>query len=222
MNRVNEAVKKEIKYLDSVCHDWAAWDGSCEFMETGSTEYEDGNLSVESFVTANLNLIYYVKPKGEVYWGKIYDLIDEKEIQLKAFSAENFSKTYKAIRWVHGSFGSPADLYKRGILLTEKGPLMLAARPIITSENKGPLRGTIIMGRFLNESVLNRLRKETEVNFNLHVCDQELSSGLQQVAEQIISSAKHIVKKQKDNLFIYDSFPSIQDVPAFLTEVIFP
>lgn len=222
LNRINEAIKKEIEHLDDLCYDWGSWDDSYEFVETGSQDYEDSNLSIESFVTANLNIIYYVNKNGEIYWGKIYDLNTKNEIWLKAFSIENFSKLYTNISWDSKSLEFPKNAYKRGILETEKGLVMLAARPIITSENKGPSRGTIIMGRFLNEFILNKLKKETEVNFSIHINSPELSLELKNIIYKITPSSGFIEKATPNNIFMYDSFLSIQGSPAFLIEVIFP
>jgi diguanylate cyclase (GGDEF)-like protein len=222
IDRVNGAIINEIKHLDVICHDWGAWDDSYEFMENGSQEFKDGSLSIESFVTANLNMIFYLKPTGEIYWGKIYNLTSEKEIQLKAFSIENFSKIYTNIKLDSNPSESPANEYKRGIILTENGPIMLAARPIVTSDNKGPSRGTLIMGRFLTKSILNKFKKETKANFNIHVCNSKLSLKLKKIVDQTTLSPKHVVMKTPNNVFMYNSFLSIQESPAFLIEVIFP
>lgn len=222
LNRINEAIKKEIKHLDVLCHDWGAWDDSYEFMETGSQSYKDSTLTFPAFSTGNLNLIYYIKPDGELFWGKIYNLESEKEIQLNSFSIEKFPETFSKIKWDSKSSESLANVHKKGILLTEKGPIMLASRPILTTENKGPPRGTLIMGRFLTESIINKLKEETKVDFSLHVNNQSLSLKLKKIMDQITPSTNHIVKEDQNHIFMYNSFPSLYGSPAFLIKIIFP
>jgi diguanylate cyclase (GGDEF)-like protein len=222
INRVSESINNEIRHLDDTCHDWGAWDDSYEFMETGSQEYKNGSLSVESFATANLNLVYYLDKAGKFYWGKMYDLESKKEIELQGFSAEDISKILMELKWDPNSSKSLADLYVRGIMPTRKGTIILATRPILTSGNKGPARGTLIMGRFLSESILKKIKDETKVSFKLHEYNQNLPVEINKIMEEVTPSSKHIVKESTDKVFMYDPFLSIQGTPAFLIEVVFP
>ena len=221
LSRTNKSIHNEIRRLDDVCHDWSAWDDTYEFMENGSQEYINSNLTLESLITADLNLILFLKTNGEMFWGEIYDSSHEKKIQLQAFS-ENSSWIHTDIISDFNSFEYIENAYKRGVLLTEKGPIMLAARPIITSGHKGPSHGTLIMGRFMTESIINKLKKETKVDFNIHLCNDKLPFKLKKIMNEINPSSVHILKDTYDNIFMYDSFPSIRSSPAFLIEVIFP
>jgi len=45
---------------------------------------------------------------------------------------------------------------------------MVASRPILTSEREGPIRGTLIMGRFLNSAEISRLGETTELTLSVH------------------------------------------------------
>jgi sensor domain CHASE-containing protein/ActR/RegA family two-component response regulator len=44
-----------------------------------------------------------------------------------------------------------------GLLLLPEGPLVIGARPILDSEHRGPVRGTLVMGRWLESDDLRRL-----------------------------------------------------------------
>ena len=56
---------------------------------------------------------------------------------------------------------------KRGIMLTSRGPVLLASRPIITSKRAGPIRGTLVIGRFLNESEISGLASRSHVDLKV-------------------------------------------------------
>ena len=223
LNRVSEAIKKEVRHLDDTCHDWGAWDDSYDFMVTDSQEYKDSSLSVGSFVTANLNLIYYLNEADEIFWGKIYDLETENEIKIKGFNAEDFSDISAVLKLNYDSSDSLENIYRRGVVLTERGPMMLAARPILTSDNAGPPHGTLVMGRLLTESILKKIKDETRANFVIHVNNAELPQTYKNIFEKITPSNQFYIEKENpDKIFMYESFPSLQAEPAFLTEVIFP
>ena len=221
LNRINEAIDKEIRHLDDVCHDWGSWDDSCDFMETGSKDYEEGNLSIESFITANLNLIYYLDKNGELFWGRIYDLEAEKEISLNGFTRDDFSKISENFKWDSGLSEAPESIYKRGIILTEKDPILLAARPILSSENAGSSHGTLIMGRFLSEAVLRKLKDETKVDFSIHINDSDMPEKLKTILNK--NSTSPFIKRENSNkILMYMPYNSIAGNPVFLIKVAFP
>ncbi len=222
LSRVKEAVNKEIERLDDLCHDWAAWDDTYEFMETGSKDYKDANLNIESFATANVDAVYYLDRDGVLFWGKVYDLAERKEIQLSVFSKESLAKLYVSFGFKFGAKDFDVGSHRRGFVLTERGLLMLAIRPILTSENKGPSKGVIVVGRFLSQSILNKLKNETKVDFSVHTVNSGLPVELKEVVHEIHSSSRFAVKHDDDNLFMYDVVDSVQGEPVFLIEVTFP
>ena len=59
------------------------------------------------------------------------------------------------------------ELSMTGILQTEEGLLLLAARPIYTSQLQGPSRGCLLMGRFLSRSLLLSIAQKMSVPFDL-------------------------------------------------------
>ena len=50
---------------------------------------------------------------------------------------------------------------------TEKGPMILVSRPILTSNNQGPIKGTLIIGKILDKSTIDEIIKHTNVNFKI-------------------------------------------------------
>ncbi|MFZ5924928.1 MAG: sensor domain-containing diguanylate cyclase, partial [Bacillota bacterium] len=54
-----------------------------------------------------------------------------------------------------------------GIAVLPEGPMLLAARPILTSEWKGPSRGTLIMGRYLDSTAVQRLAETTHLSITV-------------------------------------------------------
>ena len=64
------------------------------------------------------------------------------------------------------------DDARQGILLTSKGAMLLAARPMVTTKQEGPIRGSVVMGRFLNEQEISSLAERTHVSLNLWTVNQ--------------------------------------------------
>jgi hypothetical protein len=51
----------------------------------------------------------------------------------------------------------------KGLIDTLHGPLLIVAKPILTNDQQGPPVGTLIMGRFLDESAVARLADQTRM-----------------------------------------------------------
>ena len=54
-----------------------------------------------------------------------------------------------------------------GLQKTVRGPMLITSRPIVTSQNQGPIAGTLIFGRLLTERLLTKLSDQTKVFFRL-------------------------------------------------------
>jgi sensor domain CHASE-containing protein len=70
LNRCIEALRRELKHLDTVTHDWAAWGDTCRFVEERHSGYIESNLGPKTFFDNRFNLIYICTPDGKsVIWG---------------------------------------------------------------------------------------------------------------------------------------------------------
>ncbi len=43
------------------------------------------------------------------------------------------------------------------------GLILVSSRPVITIENQGPVRGTLVLGRLLTDAFMAQLREQTQV-----------------------------------------------------------
>ncbi len=154
------AFDREIYHLDILNNDWAAWSDTHSFVAGDNPEFVEANLPVDTFKGNHLHLLYIINLSGEVVFGKIFDETWKNELSLKGFQStfrpEDFLVKHEKL-----------TSFKTGIYPTERGYLFTSSRPIITSERKGPINGTIIMGRFISKSVLKELSSQTRVNFTI-------------------------------------------------------
>ena len=100
---------------------------------------------------------------------------------------------------------------------------MVSSRPIITSENKGPVRGWLVMGHFLNPDVIETLKKQTGVNFKIWSVGQDtLPNNEEAVLHQIGKENKYYIKEQNDDkLYVYTTVPDINGNTALLLKAVF-
>jgi signal transduction histidine kinase/DNA-binding response OmpR family regulator/HPt (histidine-containing phosphotransfer) domain-containing protein len=212
--RCIEALHRELYYLKKLNDDWSAWDDTYRFVEDRNREYISSNLGISTMKNNKLNLFYVCNTEGKAVWGKIYDLETEKKIILNEFPATAMSKTDPLLQ--HNTIESSIA----GVLMTGHGPMLIASEPIITSEGKGPIIGTLIMGRFLGGDLIKTLVDQTRVDFHVWPVIKDSIPARQMDALTHITSDQpvHILDDSKDLLEVYTTFPDINGAPALLVQ----
>ncbi|MBF0614397.1 MAG: response regulator [Magnetococcales bacterium] len=175
-HRSVQAIQRELHHLAVMTQDWSFWDDTYRFIQDKNQDYLNSNLALDAFVNIHVNLLFYYDEHGEVVWGKMVDA--EKQVH----------------EWPDFPANRPDHLLRRherllegnkGILLTEQGPMLVAAFPILTSDRKGPMRGTVIMGRFLNQELIKTLREQTDVFFQIWEEGAELAEPEYEIRRQL-------------------------------------
>jgi PAS domain S-box-containing protein len=161
IERCFRTIRDQTDSLGDFAADWSEWDDTYTFVQDGNTDYIKSNLHESTFTINKLNLLYICNLKGRVVWGKVYDLQNKTYIELREFSTESFKEDHVLLRHVS------AENSIEGLFLTERGPMLVSSRPILTSTEEGPVRGTLIMGRFLDKNMIAHLSRDLSVNFSV-------------------------------------------------------
>lgn len=170
LERVLESVVSEKKHLRMLAGDWAQWDDTFEFVQKRNDDYIESNLAWESLSGASgVHLLYYIDNQDSIVWGEAFSPLDEKNIQLPEFTADFLKENH---RWWLPDNGSDIA----GLLLTQRGPMLICSLKILSSAGKGPSPGRLIMGRFLTDELIEALREQTKVRFNIYPLQPEVSA----------------------------------------------
>jgi signal transduction histidine kinase len=153
VKRCLSALSTELSELDSTASDWAAWDDTYAFIQDANDNYVKSNLVDDTFANLRLNMLLFINSTGNVVYGKAFNLQDMSETPvpqdlLQLLSASDFL-------WHHADTESSLT----GIVPLQEAPLLIASRPILTSQSEGPIRGALIIGRYLNSEEIENLEK---------------------------------------------------------------
>ncbi len=173
LDRIVQALNREIYHLDSLTHDWSAWTDTYEFAASGSENYITSNLNQTSFETNKINLIAIYNKEGKRLWGETRNYETGELLEMADFAKDELPTKHPLL-----SFNTRKPLRDRtvtGIILTGKGPMLIASRPILTSENEGPMRGALIMGKYFDDAMITLLAEQTQVSFQIF-SDRDFSS----------------------------------------------
>lgn len=167
LGRTINVLDHEINRIDSTTKDWAKWDDTYSFMAEGNQNYVDSNLVTVTFETNDVNVILYYDSSGKLAYGRAYDLDQRAWMEIPHyFLGDLTDKDILAIQ--------PSD-YTKGILALPEGAMLFSSQPILTSMGEGPIRGTLVMGRYLDDPKLLKIAEILNISVETRsVSDQSL------------------------------------------------
>ena len=196
VKRVINILSREINTLNTFNWDWSSWDDTYTFIEDSNEEYIKSNLMDQTFIGARLNLILFINSSNQVVFGKAFDLEEEEEIPipedlLKHLLPDSLLTTH-----------SNTDSSVKGIILLSKHPIFITSRSILTSDNEGPIRGALIMGRYLESTEIEHLAQISNLSVNVQKFNDSQSPLDFQKAFSILSEEEPIFIQPLNNELI--------------------
>jgi sensor domain CHASE-containing protein len=180
VKRVHNALQDKLAELDATAGDWAPWNETRDFVLDGNKAYIDNNLLSVTLINLKLNFMIFINSSGQLVHAKGVDLIDEKNKPVSKTLIEHLLGHKFLLQ-----HANPTDS-KTGIILLPESPVLIAAWPISNNEVKGPVHGTLVVGRYLDDKEIQNLMKKTELSISFTRADSsKLSSGL-----------KNLIRKQ--------------------------
>lgn len=212
--RFTQALLREGEALETIAHDWSAWDDTYTFIQDLNGDYITSNLPDTTFTNGSFNLLAFFRLDGSMVWHKVIDLATNEELTLAEFPVSGLSSDHPLLR--HPDVDSAIN----GLIHTAYGPLLIASHPIITSENTGPILGTLMFGRFLTEQLMEKLEVQTKVN--CRVIDLAAKNTLSRLPVHISSLAPDtpfLFHENGTNIAVYSLLSTYQKKPKWLVEV---
>ena len=170
VERALNALNQEISQLESTVGDWAPWDDTYAFIDDADEAYIRSNLIDDTFVNLGLNLMLFIDSSGQIVFGKAIDLQNEQEVPVPESVKEHISTDNLLTQ--HDSVESSIS----GIILLPEGPMLVASHPILTSEREGPIKGTLIMGQYLDYAKVDNLAETTRLSLSVERLDAPQTS----------------------------------------------
>ena len=205
------ALKDEIAHLDAFTNDWAAWNDTCRFVAERTADYIDSNLGPHTFLDNALNLIAFYDLQGRLVWSGTYDLTTGRPVRIQPFDRPALPATHPLL--LRAGTENPI----RGLFASDQGPMLVASRPIITSDRKGPPRGSLIMGRLLSPALAGDLVQKTQVDHRIwSLNDTMLPREEREAAGNMKGQSDFSVYEKDRRLQVYTTVPDISGVPLLL------
>lgn len=161
MERVTRALDGELTQLLTFCGDWGNWLETYDYMADGNPEFIENNMTPATIEAAGLDAVAYLDADARFVWRQGFDPATHEAVDYQMLAEDALPATHPFRDAI--AQGQPA----KGLVLTEHGPTMLVAAPILDGAGNGPHRGSVLLARILSPAVVTRLAEQAQVTLDL-------------------------------------------------------
>ncbi|MFM9265537.1 response regulator [Tychonema sp. BBK16] len=172
--RAVDALDDDLSNLETSAQDYAEWDDTYSFVNTQSQDFVKSNFVDSTFIYLRLNLLVVLDSKGETVFSKGFDLKSKTQTPIP----ESLKQHLTAALLDFGAEPGGVPSAKTGVLTLPEATLLISSRPILNSNVIGPSRGTLIVGRYLDNTEVELISRLTHlsVDFRLPSLDFQVES----------------------------------------------
>lgn len=218
VGRVVDLIADREMSMNAKAADWAQWDDAYQFVQDGNSHFIRSNFALSAFVGFNLNLIVYVHGTGEIAYGRWHNSGERGMVPLPAEVRQIIDRgpPLTGHQDVQGSIS--------GIVMLKQGPMLVASRPVVTSNVEGPIRGTLIFGQLFGPEEEQSISRVTRVRMLVRRLDVgNLPTDFVQVRKRITKSGDVIVEPLSKRVVAgYTILDDIYGQPALMLRVVMP
>ncbi|MGA8034506.1 MAG: CHASE4 domain-containing protein [Candidatus Acidiferrales bacterium] len=216
--RASSAIANELTTLDRTTSEYAAWDQTYAFVHGDKPKFIQTEFPATTFQQLQISFVLIYDADGKRLFAKGFDLRRGGEARLPEGLEEHLKPDSPLL--THRNLTSR----EAGILALKSGPILVDARPILTSDNKGPIAGTMVMGRVLDAPEFSRLGVVTHTPMKAEQLNGDLLDPDFQSAASQISHAEPVAVTplSDDSLAGYEELKDIYGRPALIIRVSLP
>jgi two-component system NtrC family sensor kinase len=171
LHRAEAVLLTDIENLQAVTGDWAPWDDIHDYVRGLSPGFQKSNLDRSTLENLGLDVMGVYATDSRSVWGMARVADQEMAIdKLNVFASGHAQ--FSALT----EHANDSD-QTLGIVDTNYGPLIVSSRPILRTDDSGPIAGALVMGQFLDTARLDRLRERTGVDMYWIEADADSSSN---------------------------------------------
>ncbi len=144
MRSITTDLARQSESLAMTTRDWGNWSATYGYVQDHDLPKLHQDIDVGSMSALHTNFLAIVAMDGKILTTLAFDPKTHEPLVIDAFAAE----TLAADDPLRATLGWPAGV--SGFLKTPYGPLMISSAPILNGAGQGPVRGSLILGRFLS------------------------------------------------------------------------
>jgi PAS domain S-box-containing protein len=211
---VQQSFQQTVQDFGDRFSDWSAWDDTYDFIQSNSASYIDSNLTAEALASLRVNLVMYWNIEGQVVYETGFDLTQKRKIAVDDPMRKHLYASSPLLR------SRDRQTALTGVILLPQGPMLLTSQPILTSRGTGPLRGTLIFGRYLN---MGKLQQTAHHHVNVYQAgDVQLPPDFVALQSRLATASIQVQSLNEQTIGGYLLLRDLYDQPALMVRVDVP
>jgi diguanylate cyclase (GGDEF)-like protein len=207
VQRAENGINLSLDTLAQTASDWAIWDDTYQFVIDRNRKYIDNNFNVSVISNINLNAMLIMNLKGQ----SVYEYgvnLDKQEVMPVSKALVEY------LRKSPVSNNTNPNYKMKGLVLLPEGPMLIASWPILPSNGVGPVRGNLVVGRYLDHTEIGLLAKTLGIHMTIDRMD-ELDSHKAKLYHSIQAKLPVLVRKiDQDHIGGYTILRDITGKPV--------
>jgi len=187
VERALDILRDRVAKMQGHLRDWAAWTPSYEFMENRNQAYLDDNISGGlTLQDLGIHWMAYVSPSGELVFSR---------------AIHEVGGVPTVVELARGilpqlALGRPLVSHRdvtdqvMGFVLLPEGIGAVVSQPILTTSHQGPIRGSLVWGRFITHEDVGRMAELAHLSIALErVDDRDLPADMKDAIAELAPQA---------------------------------
>ncbi|SKA98029.1 PAS domain S-box-containing protein/diguanylate cyclase (GGDEF) domain-containing protein [Caloramator quimbayensis] len=188
LNEISMSLDIERDNLRILTGDWAIWDDTYEFVKHNDNEYKKNNLDEATLNNLKIDIFLLYDNDDNLLISKVRGT-DDSFVKINDGQIKSIEKYFKVLLNLKDSSDEAS-----GLTIFNGKPMLISSRAVTDSIKSMPKNGTLIMGKYIENEMINRIDKM----FN---CS----------AAFIIESSKAIPENIKNELKTDDVYIEVQN-----------
>ncbi len=219
MQRVIEALDREIARLSSLAGDYGLWDETYDFVDSRDPEFVRSNFpSAATGVTLRADLVVFTDRAGQVVLSRAYDLEApaERPTPIEEGSPFPFPGLLR--------FDLAPQDHEQGLVLLADRPALFVSRAVMRSDASGPANGHVLLGLYPEEDLIAALSRTTHLDLAAVRCaDPALPADFRAIAACVGYPAAIVSRALSDEILAaYQTLPDIAGQPLLYLRMQMP
>lgn len=218
VQRLVNTVNDQLATLRSLTADWGHWDDTYLFMQGENATFIEDNLMVETYTNLGLNLMAFIDTSAEMVYSRAVSLETLEEVAIPADLTTHLKADSPLLQHTDDQQSSVT-----GIIMLDDGPMLIASRPILTSQKEGPAQGTLVMGRFLDATAVQALSDQLAISLALYrIADPDLPADFRAATTALADTPNFIQALDDTTVAGYAAVTDLTGDPALIWRVDMP
>lgn len=166
MGRVQQMIEARLEALNTTARDWSVWSDMYQFALKPNAAWAEENINATAMETADLSLLMVLGANQSVLT-LVTRSADGEKLTLPGLQTSAFATHFKQTNLAPGC----------GLMPTDAGLMLTCWTRITRSDSTGDFVGTTVMGRLIDAPLLDKMRQQVSLPFELHA-DSKLPSDL--------------------------------------------